>query len=75
MNMGVRYDRLFIELEKRGMTKTDLRELTHISTATLAKLSSHRPVTLEILERICWVLELTPNEIFEFDHIDIKKPR
>ena len=39
--MGVRYDKLFVELEKRGMSKTELREMTHISTATLAKLSSH----------------------------------
>ena len=73
--MGVRYDKLFVELEKRGMSKTELREVTNMSTATLAKLSSHRPVTLEILERICRYLELTPNDIFEFDDFDVKKAK
>ncbi len=75
MYMGVRYDKLFVELEKRGMSKTELREVTNMSTATLAKLSSHRPVTLEILERICRYLELTPNDIFEFDDFDVKKAK
>ena len=73
--MGVNYNRLFEELEKRGISKTQLRDATKMSTSTLAKLSSHRPVTLEVLERVCKHLDLTPNEVFEFDDSDIQKPR
>ena len=51
--MGVNYNKLFKILDKEKMTKTQFREALGISTSTLAKISSNRPVTLDIIERIC----------------------
>jgi putative transcriptional regulator len=71
--MAVNYNRLFKILEDRSMTKTQMREALKISTSTLAKLSSNRPVTLDVLERICEYFDVNAEEIFEFTKNNIRK--
>ena len=56
-------------LEQENMTKTQLREVLGISTSTLAKLSSNRPVTLDIIERICVYFNVGIEDILEFDKL------
>ena len=65
--MGVNYNKLLKILEQRNMTKTQLREELGISTSTLAKLSSNRPVTLDIIERICVYFNVGIEDVLEFD--------
>lgn len=65
--MGVSYNKLLKILEQRNMTKTQLREELGISTSTLAKLSSNRPVTLDIIERICVYFNVGIEDVLEFD--------
>jgi putative transcriptional regulator len=65
--MGVNYNKLLKILEQRNMTKTQLREELGISTSTLAKLSSNRPVTLNIIERICFYFNVGIEDVLEFD--------
>jgi DNA-binding Xre family transcriptional regulator len=65
--MGVSYNKLLKLLEQRNMTKTQLREELGISTSTLAKLSSNRPVTLDIIERICVYFNVGIEDVLEFD--------
>jgi DNA-binding Xre family transcriptional regulator len=48
------------------MNKTQLRLATGISTSTLAKLAKQEPVTLEILEKICNVLDCNIGDVVEF---------
>lgn len=65
--MGVSYNKLLKILDEKNMTKTQLREVLGISTSTLAKLSSNRPVTLDIIERICVYFNVGIEDVLEFD--------
>lgn len=64
--MSISYKKLFNLLESKNMSKTEMRESVKISTSTLAKLSSNRPVTLDILERICTHFNVEIQDIVEF---------
>lgn len=64
--MAISYNRLWKVLIDKSMNKTDLRIKTKISTSTLAKLTKEEPVTLEVLERICIVLECDIGDVVEF---------
>lgn len=67
--MAVNYNKLMKILEQKNMTKTQLREVLGISTSTQAKLSSNRPVTLDIIERICVYFNVGIEDILEFDNL------
>ena len=63
--MPIKYYRLFDVLNRRGLKKTDLIDLAHISSPTLAKLSKGETVTTEVIERICVALNVQPGDIME----------
>lgn len=63
--MPIRYYKLFDMLNRRGMKKTDLLTLAHISPPTLAKLAKGETVTTEIIERLCNALDCQPGDIME----------
>lgn len=65
--MGVNYNKLFKILENEKMTKTQFREALGISTSTLAKISSNRPVTLDVIERVCIYFNVGIEDVVEFD--------
>ena len=66
--MAVSYNKLWKLLIDKGMTKTDLRLATDMSTTTLAKLGKNENVSMEIMLRICNVLECSFDDI-----MDVKK--
>lgn len=47
------YKPLWEMLAKHGMNKTQFRETVGLSTSTLAKLSANKPVSSEVLAKIC----------------------
>ena len=49
----------------KGINKTQLREMTGITTNILAKLGKNESVQVEILAKICDVLECDLNDIVE----------
>lgn len=51
--MPYSYKPLWCMLAKHGMSKTDFREAVGLSTSTLAKLSANKPVSPDVLSRIC----------------------
>lgn len=63
--MPIRYYKLFDMLNRRGMKKTDLLTIAHISSPTLAKLAKGDTVTTEVIERICNALNCQPGDIME----------
>ena len=71
MHMRITYKKLWKKIIDLEMTKTQLREKTGISTATLAKLGRDQVVSMEILMKICGILECNIDEICDF--IDVKK--
>ena len=50
---------------ERDMTKKELRELSGISTVSLAKLGKGENITTDVLLRICEALNCNINEIVE----------
>ena len=64
--MGINYKKLMKLLIDKEITKTELRQKTGIGTATLAKLSSNEYVSLEVIEKICEVLQVQPGDIMEY---------
>lgn len=57
------YTKLWLLLEKRGMKRTDLKEI--MSSATLAKLGKNEPVSSTVIAKICDFLNCQPNDIIE----------
>jgi len=64
--MSISYKKLWKLLIDKDMSKTDLRKLTGISSATIAKLSRGEGVTTTILSRICEVLKCDIGDVMEF---------
>lgn len=60
------YNNLWKLLIDRGINKTKLRELTGIGTSTLAKLSANEKVSLDVIEKVCKVLNCQPGDIMEY---------
>ncbi len=63
--MAISYKKLWHLLIDRGMTKQDLRHLSGISTASLAKLGKGENITTDVLLKICRALECNIGDIME----------
>ena len=64
--MAADYSKLWKLLIDKKLNKTALRELSGISTGTLAKLGKNEYVSAEVLEKICKVLQCNIGDIIEF---------
>ena len=63
--MGVSYKKLWIKLIDKEMNKTGLRESIDISTSTLSKLTKNEYVSMDVLVRICKVLDCNIGDIMD----------
>ena len=63
--MSISYNKLWKKLIDNDMTKTDLRLKADIGTSTLAKLGTNEQVSMDVLLRICKVLNCDISEIME----------
>ena len=64
--MAFCYKKLWHQLIDRDMTRTDLREATGMSPATLAKLSKGEAVGAPTLEKICRTLRCNVGDIVDY---------
>nr|WP_244147539.1 helix-turn-helix transcriptional regulator [Streptobacillus ratti] len=60
------YKKLWKLLIDKNMNKHDLHVISGISTSTISKMSNEKYVSLEVLERICNVLDCEIGDILEF---------
>ena len=60
----MKYYKLFILLDKKGMKRTELLKV--VSSVTLAKLGKGESVTTDILCKICDFLDCQPGDIMEY---------
>ncbi len=65
VTMYIDYSKLWKLLIDKGMSKTDLMELTGISSRVLAKLSKNQTVTTDTIARICTALDCDVSDIME----------
>ena len=63
--MTLSYNKLWKLLIDKGMTKTEMRLKADISTTTLAKLGKNETVSMEVLLKICQVLECNVGDIMD----------
>lgn len=60
------YNRLWKLMIDRGINKNKLKEMTGISSASVAKLGKGKNVTTDVLLRICNGLDCRIEDIMEF---------
>ena len=63
--MTLSHNKLWKLLIDKGMTKTEMRLKADISTTTLAKLGKNETVSMEVLLKICKVLECNVGDIMD----------
>ena len=63
--MAVCYNKLWKILIDRGMSKTQLIKASKISTNAMAKLGKNEDVRVEVLVKICGVLNCSIDDIME----------
>lgn len=63
--MAISYSKLWKLLIDKGMTKTEMRLKADISTTTLAKLGKNETVSMEVLLKICKVLDCNVGDIID----------
>ena len=64
--MAVNYDKLWGILNECGMMKTELIREAKISTNAMAKLGRNEDVRVEILVKICKVLDCKIDDVIEY---------
>ena len=63
--MALSYNKLWKLIIDKGMTKTEMRLKADISTTTLAKLGKNETVSMEVLLKICKVLNCNVGDIMD----------
>ena len=69
--MAISYNRLWKLLIDNHMKKKDLKDKAELSTATMAKLGKNESVSLDVLVRICKVINCEIGDVVEI--VDDKK--
>jgi DNA-binding Xre family transcriptional regulator len=64
--MEISYKKLWKLLIDRDMSRTDLRLKAQISTMALAKLGKNENVSMDVLKKICTVLNCNIGDILDF---------
>lgn len=64
--MLIKYDKLWTILQQKGISRTELVRLAKISTNAMAKLGKNEDVRVQILIKICAVLECKIDDIMEY---------
>lgn len=64
--MHVSYKKLWKLLIDRDMKKKDLQLAAGLSSTTIAKLSNHENVSMEVLIKLCMALNVDVGDIMEF---------
>ncbi|HBG0990733.1 TPA: helix-turn-helix transcriptional regulator [Clostridioides difficile] len=63
----MKFFKLIDLLNRRGITKEELRLKIGASSTTIAKLSSNKNVSLDVIDKICKALNCQPGDIMEYE--------
>lgn len=63
----IKFDCLWEMMKEKNLTKTQLRIAARLSTSTFAKLTKNEMVSLDVLVRLCRVLECQLSDICTID--------
>ena len=62
----IKYYKLLDVLNRREMTKEELRIMLNLSSATIAKISKNEFISLRVINDICKFLNCQPGDIMEY---------
>ena len=68
--MALSYNKLWKLMIDKNINKTNLHDITGLSTSTITKLSNGENVNTEVLERICKSLNCNIEDIVEYEEED-----
>ncbi len=63
--MEISYKKLFVLIVEKDMTNADVRKAAKLSTSTFDKLKKNKLVALDVLIRICAVLQCQVGDLME----------
>lgn len=68
--MAISYNKLWKKLIDKKMSAADLRKMADIAPNTMTRMKKDQEVTIQVLERICKILDTDFGEIIEYipDH-------
>ncbi|MEG7903803.1 helix-turn-helix transcriptional regulator [Bacillus paranthracis] len=66
--MAVSYKKLWKLIIDKDITKAQLRKEAGIAASTFSKMNKNEYVSLEVIERICNVLECDIGDVIEIEH-------
>lgn len=64
--MPFSYNKLWKLLIDKKMTKSDLTKAVGISSSTMAKMGKDENVSLEVIDKICALLDCDINDVLEY---------
>jgi DNA-binding Xre family transcriptional regulator len=64
--MSIKYYKLLDMLNKKSIFKGELQKMAGFSSATMAKISSNKPVNISVIDAICKALNCQPGDIMEY---------
>lgn len=64
--MSFSYNKLWKLLIDKGMVKKDLKEITGLTSTTIAKLGKSQTVNMEVLGKICKALNVNVGDIVDY---------
>ena len=62
----IRFDRLWVTMEERGVTTYELREKCGIDSKTIRRLKANDNIETKTLNKLCYVLHCKIEDIMEF---------
>lgn len=64
--MAIKYYKMLDMMNRQGIGKEELRKKIQVSPATMAKISKNEYVSLEVINKICAVMDCQPGELMEY---------
>lgn len=61
------YNPLWETMERKGITQYQLIKEHHFSTGTLDALRKNKSITAYTIEKLCLILDCTPNDIMKIE--------
>jgi DNA-binding Xre family transcriptional regulator len=62
----IKFYKLLDLLNRKNISKEELRKAIGASSATISKLSKNEKVSLDVIEKICTYLNCQPGDIMEY---------
>lgn len=66
----ITYYKLLDMLNRRGMTREELRIKAGLASGTMTKISKQEPVNLKTIDAICKVLQVQPGDLLQYDDME-----